>query len=89
MYTKKEVLKSSLEYFNQDNLAANVFLNKYCLKDKDGHYLELNPDDMHKRIADEFSRIEQNFAERREGAASKPELTYDKIYEYIIFVIDL
>ena len=34
MYTKEKVLEESLKYFGGDELAANVFYNKYCLKDK-------------------------------------------------------
>jgi ribonucleoside-diphosphate reductase alpha chain len=61
MYNREEVNKSSLEYFNGDELAANVFTTKYALKSKSGEYLETTPDDMHKRIAKEFARIESKF----------------------------
>ena len=43
-----------LEYFNGDELAASTWFNKYAI---DG---ELTPDDMHRRMAKEFARIEQN-----------------------------
>jgi len=61
MYSREEVNKSSLEYFGGDELAANVFTTKYALKSKSGEYLETTPDDMHKRIAKEFARIESKF----------------------------
>ena len=61
MYSREEVNKSSLEYFKGDELAANVFATKYALKSKDGKYLESNPEQMHKRIAAEFARIEAKF----------------------------
>lgn len=61
MRSKEEAIASSLEYFNGDELAANVFVSKYAMKDKDGNYLEKNPDDMHKRLAKEFARIEKKF----------------------------
>ena len=33
-YTYEEVLESSLNYFNQNDLSAKVFIDKYCLKKK-------------------------------------------------------
>lgn len=60
-YTHKEVLSASTEYFGGDELAANVWMNKYALKDSDGHIYELTPDDMHKRIASEVVRIENKY----------------------------
>ncbi|MCA9496623.1 MAG: ribonucleoside-diphosphate reductase, adenosylcobalamin-dependent, partial [Nanoarchaeota archaeon] len=58
----KDVAKeASLQYFNGDNLAADVFLKKYALKDKDGNLLEQIPSDMHKRLVDEFYRIESRY----------------------------
>jgi len=60
-YTKQDALKSSLEYFDGDEIASDVFVNKYALRDKDGSYYELTPDDMHKRLAKEFARIELKY----------------------------
>ena len=51
MYTKEEVKEATLKYFNNDELATNVFITKYCLKDQEGLFLELTPDDMHRRLA--------------------------------------
>ena len=59
-YTKQEVLKATLKYFNGDELAADVWIKKYCLKD-DKNYYELTPDDMHHRIAKELARIEAKY----------------------------
>ena len=44
-----------LNYFNGDELAANVWQSKYA---QEG---EVTPDDMHKRLAKEFARIEINY----------------------------
>ena len=44
-----------LNYFNGDELAANVWQSKYA---QEG---EVTPDDMHKRLAKEFARIERNY----------------------------
>ncbi len=56
-----DIYKSTLEYFKGDELATNAWINKYCLKDSDNNYYELNPNDMHWRIAKELSRIEANY----------------------------
>ena len=59
-YDPKDIMKSSIEYFGGDELAANVWMNKYALRDDD-RIFELNPDMMHHRLAFEFARIEQNY----------------------------
>jgi len=59
-YMPEEIMKSSIEYFGGDELAANVWMNKYALRDDDKIY-ELNPDMMHHRLASEFARIEHNY----------------------------
>jgi len=58
------VTKELLEYFRGDLLACNVWLDKYCLKDKKGNHLENTPDDMHKRLAKEFGRIESDYVKK-------------------------
>lgn len=63
-FTKQEVEKSTLEYFNGDGLAADVWIRKYCLKDEK-EYFELNPDDMHHRISKELARIESKYPNPR------------------------
>ncbi|MBI5219569.1 MAG: adenosylcobalamin-dependent ribonucleoside-diphosphate reductase [Bacteroidia bacterium] len=60
-YTYNEAVKSALKYFRSDELAATVWVNKYALKDSQGHIYELNPDDMHRRIAREIFRIEKKY----------------------------
>lgn len=59
-YTPEEIMKSSVEYFHGDELAANVWMNKYALRDGSDIY-ELNPDMMHHRLASEFARIEAKY----------------------------
>ena len=51
----------SEEYFHGDQLAANVFVTKYSLMDNHGNVLEGTPDDMHRRMARDFSRIESKY----------------------------
>ena len=58
---REDVYNSTLEYFNGDELASEVWINKYCLKDSEGNLYERNPSDMHNRLAKEFSRIEEKY----------------------------
>lgn len=60
-YTQEEAFQSSLNYFNGDELAARVWVNKYALKDSYGNIFEKNPDDMHRRLAKEIVRIENRY----------------------------
>lgn len=59
--TREEVLSETLHYFNGDTLATDVWINKYCLQDNSGQYLEKTPISMHQRMAREFARIEQKY----------------------------
>lgn len=61
IYSYEEALKASIDYFGGDELAANVWVSKYALKDSFGRIYEKTPDDMHRRIAHELSRIEQKY----------------------------
>ena len=56
-----DAFRESLEYFSGDELAASVFLGKYALQNDEGDYIETTPDDMHKRLASEFARIEKKY----------------------------
>lgn len=60
-YSQDEAFKASLRYFDNDDLAARVWLNKYALKDSEGYIYELTPNDMHRRIAKEIARIESRY----------------------------
>lgn len=60
-YTQEEAVQAAIEYFKGDDLAAQVWVNKYALKDSEGNIYEKTPDDMHRRIAREISRIEQRY----------------------------
>ncbi len=61
-YSYEEAYNKTLEYFNGDELAAKVWVTKYALKDSFGNIYELSPDDMHRRIAKEISRIEKKYS---------------------------
>jgi ribonucleoside-diphosphate reductase alpha chain len=60
-YTTDEAYQASLVYFNGDDLAARVWVNKYALKDSYGNIFENTPEQMHRRIAGEIARIEQRY----------------------------
>lgn len=62
VYPNHEVLKEAQDYFKGDDLAAQVWLNKYALKDSEGNIYEKSPEDMHRRIASEIARIEARYA---------------------------
>lgn len=47
-----------LNYFNGDELAANVWQGKYAQEGEE------TPDDMHKRLAKEFARIENDYSKK-------------------------
>jgi len=58
IYTKDQAEKASIAYFDGDEFAARVFVDKYALTDGKGGYFERDPSDMHRRIAKEFARVE-------------------------------
>ncbi|MBQ5645094.1 MAG: adenosylcobalamin-dependent ribonucleoside-diphosphate reductase, partial [Bacteroidaceae bacterium] len=60
-YTYDEAFKASLDYFNGDELAARVWVNKYAVKDSYGNIYEKSPEEMHWRIANEIARIESKY----------------------------
>ena len=60
-YSYDEAFEVSLKYFNGDELAARVWVNKYAMKDSFGNIYEQSPADMHWRIANEIARIEKKY----------------------------
>jgi ribonucleotide reductase alpha subunit len=59
-YSKSEVLERTNAYFEGDELAPDVFM-KYALRDFNDNILEADPDQMHRRLAKEFARIESKY----------------------------
>ena len=76
-----QAISESKDYFEGDELAANVFVTKYALTDNQGEILEKTPDDMHRRMAREFARIESQYP----NPMSEEEI-YDlfKDFKYIV-----
>lgn len=83
-YKREEAYEATLKYFNGDTLAADVWVNKYALKEtKNGETIfhEKTPNDMHRRLAKELHRIEAKY----ENPMSE-DFIFDLIknFEYII-----
>ncbi|MDP5171040.1 MAG: adenosylcobalamin-dependent ribonucleoside-diphosphate reductase [Bacteroidia bacterium] len=77
----EQVLAAAIEYFRGDELAANVWINKYALKDSFGNIYDRTPDDMHRRIAGELARIENKYP----NAYSEAEL-YEALKDFTYIV---
>lgn len=80
-HTYEEAYQASLEYFRGDALAAQVWVNKYALKDSDGNIYELSPDDMHKRLASEIGRIEAKYPN---GMTSEEVFELLRDFKYVV-----
>lgn len=92
IFSYQEVLNKCITYFNGDELAATTWMNKYAMKNEKGEFVELTPDDMHRRMAREFARIETSYkeADTLNGninrlspyGQKRKKLTEDDIYQY-------
>lgn len=79
--------KTLLEYFNGDEMAGNVWKDKYAMEGEE------TPDDMHLRMSKEFARIEEKLEEAYSNGYSIEKLsefgqknfilTTRRIYEYL------
>lgn len=74
VFSLEDVRKAALKYFGLDALAADAWINKYALKNSEGELLEKTPDQMHRRLAREFARVE--------SAYTNP-LSEDEIYDLL------
>jgi ribonucleoside-diphosphate reductase alpha chain len=74
MVSFEEAIQQSTEYFEGNGLAANVFVTKYALRDEARNLLEAVPEQMHRRLAKEFARIESKY---------KNPLSEEKIFSYL------
>ena len=73
-YSLAQAMVASTKYFVGDELAANVWINKYALKDSYGNIYEKTPDNMHRRLAAEIARVEKKY---------KNSISEKKIYELL------
>lgn len=81
-YSQDEAIAKSLNYFNNDTLASQVWVSKYALRTKKGQILEPTPNEMHKRLAAEFARIERKFSKVSRNPLLKV-LTENQIFEFL------
>ena len=91
-YPYEQVLEAAVAYFNGDELAGTTWMNKYAMKNKEGEFVEQTPDDMHRRMAKEFGRIEADYKLKYNlnGSAKflskygqeREDLTEEKVYNY-------
>ena len=81
IYSYDEAYEESLRYFQGEELAARVWVNKYAVKDSFGNIYEKSPEDMHWRIANEVARVESKYP----NALTAKEL-YDLLdhFKYIV-----
>jgi ribonucleoside-diphosphate reductase alpha chain len=87
VFSYDEAFEATVEYFDGDTFAANVWVAKYALqaaRKNDGspaEYLEKTPADMHRRLAREFARIEARYP----NAMSEDEIfTLFEGFRYIV-----
>ena len=64
--TTIELPKETLDFFNNDELRARVFYEKYALKNLDGVVVERTPPDMWARVARELASVETTDEKRAE-----------------------
>lgn len=96
-FNYESVLRESKKYFGGDDLSATTWINKYAVKTNDGRFLEQSPDDMHRRMAREFARIEKNYplsdpnpdhlseyGRKRERLSEETIYGFFKNFEYVI-----
>lgn len=69
---REEVIARALEYFEGDELATKIWIEKYALHDKEGNLVESSPDDTIQRVCKELLRIENKYPNP---------LSYEEIYD--------
>ena len=79
IYTQEEAYASSLGYFGGDEIATDVFLSKYALRNSQKQLLEKDPDQMHRRIARELARVERK---KYKDTDTEP-LSTEEIYQLL------
>lgn len=70
-------LAETIKYLNGNELGAKAFVGKYAMKDNNGNLLETTPDDMHRRMAAEFARIESKY-----GNALSADSIYQRFHKF-------
>ena len=73
--------ESLLNYFDGDELASSAWLSKYAMPG------DVTPDDMHKRMAKEFARIESNHSNESNKVPTMSEHTIYNLFKDFKYVI--
>lgn len=81
VYSFDAAYNAALDYFEGDELAAKVWVNKYALKDAQGNIYERSPEDMHWRLANEIARIEKKY---ENGLTNKELYALFDHFKYIV-----
>ena len=62
IYADSEVLQGAVTYFGGNETAADVWKNRYALRNASGEYLESSPADTLWRVSRELARVEAGYA---------------------------
>lgn len=77
-----DAIKQSIDYFNGDELAASVYINKYAIN-IDGDYIEPTPEKMHERLSKEYTRMEDLFGGPNKLSKNAIHELFDR-FKYIV-----
>ena len=77
-----DAIKQSIDYFNGDELAASVYINKYAIN-IDGDYIEPTPEKMHERLSKEYARMEDLFGGPNKLSKNAIHELFDR-FKYIV-----
>jgi ribonucleoside-diphosphate reductase alpha chain len=75
--------KELLEYFNNDELASDVWLNKYAQEN------DITPNDMHRRLAKEFAKVESKYIEKEKNYYEDASFNLEIMSDYALQRIPL
>lgn len=81
MSSKKEALSKCMKFFNNDELASNVIVDKYLVRSKKDRedFLETEPKELFLRLRNEFKRIEQEKYNEYNAWEDFDQINFDKI----------
>jgi ribonucleoside-diphosphate reductase alpha chain len=82
IYTYNEAYVTALSYFDNNEMAAKVWIDKYALRDNDKNILEKSPEQTHWRMANEFARIEKT--KFKNPLSAEEIFTYFDKFKYIV-----
>ena len=81
-YSEREVVEATVSFFKGDDLASQVWMDKYALKNREGEFLEKSPYDMFSRISTEVARVDKKYLKVPYSESEIFELFYNKYFTY-------